>query len=598
MATKLQEFLAQANPALQNQLLFGWLQDNTQRAELYDELGTAGFPVLRFKSVMRAGGKAAGDWPSEDVYLVSGRSQIADALKLDSVTPYQALESGGRFMLALDEKKAHDTQREKAMKALAFKPDELSAVIEEACDRAMVVPRKNRVFDLVATQPPVPGRDPDPDVAERSVLRFLALLFGLPVEAYFPLRAILRGAYTKLTFQIIGRHFVADSGLPPAGSAQVEELKKELKKHILDARNRGAEPDVNGKPKRPRETVIQRLSKEFGRDADEIVLVAIGLMAGTIGNVRAAVAIAIEHFLNDPNSRIDVARQAARAMDQARRANDQAAQRQAYAALQALVIELLLKDPPAPFLARSCAQPREAVDVTGQRFTLPKDANLLLAIGTEADEALLFGGPATNDYMHRCIGEHLARPLVVEIVQRVLLLPGLSQKVDAEGRPVRLKRQWAASAESYPMQFQRDRLMNQQPLFVVLPIKQPYKENAEALLRLTSGGAHIVEEALRASTHVHFAWFALVERGTKLAMCTVFDGDIDAYVEHFASTVPLFDQQFKYLDVEQPLPIREYPKEFVATIKKFNQKPLGNYFFSAYPEVSVSNVLNATEGLL
>jgi cytochrome P450 len=598
MATKLQEFLAQGNPALQNQLLFGWLQDHTHRAGLYDELRTAGFPVLRFKSVMRAGGQPAGAWPTEDVYLISGQSQVEQALKLDSVAPYQALESGGRFMLALDEQKAHDTQRKAAMKALKFTADELAAVIEEACDRAMVVPRKNRVFDLVATQPPVPGRDPDPDVAERSVLRFLALLFGLPVEAYFPLRAILRGAYTKLTFQIIGRHFVADSGLPPAGSAQVEELKVELRKHILDARNREAEPDVDGKPKRPRETVIKRLFDEFKGDADEAVLVAIGLMAGTIGNVRAAVAIAIEHLLNDPDSRIDAARQAARAMDQARRAHDQPAQAAAFAALQALVIELLLKDPPAPFLARTCAQPRDAVDVTGRRFTLPKDANLLLAIGPQADESLLFGGPATDDYMHRCIGEHLARPLVVEIVQRVLLLPGLSQKVDADGQPVRLKRQWAASAESYPLQFQRDRLMNQQPLFVVLPIKRPYKENAQALVRLTSGGAHIVEEALRASTHVHFAWFTLVENGTHLAMCTVFDGDIDAYVEHFASKVSLFDQQFEFLDCNQPTPISQYPKEFVETIKKFNRAPLGNYFFSAYPKASVVDVLNGTEGLL
>ena len=141
------------------------------------------------------------------------------------------------------------------------------------------------------------------------------------------------------------------------------------------------------------------------------------------------------------------------------------------------------------------------------------------------------------------------------------------------------------------MQHRRAQKLVQQPLYVVLPIKPPVEENARILMRLTRDGAHVVEEALRKSRHVHFAWFNLAENGTHLAMTTVFDGDFDAYIRHFALTVPLFDTQFKYLDCDQPTPITKYPNEFVATIKRYNPPPLGGYFFSAYPTTTVADVL-------
>jgi hypothetical protein len=41
------------------------------------------------------------------------------------------------------------------------------------------------------------------------------------------------------------------------------------------------------------------------------------------------------------------------------------------------------------------------------------------------------------------------------------------------------------------------------------------------------------------------------------------DGDFEAYVEHFAIDVPLFDEQLKYLKDAPPLPTSKYPKQFV-----------------------------------
>ena len=86
----------------------------------------------------------------------------------------------------------------------------------------------------------------------------------------------------------------------------------------------------------------------------------------------------------------------------------------------------------------------------------------------------------------------------------------------------------------------------------------------------------------------------LVVNKTHLALSTVFDGDFDAYVEHFAVKVPLFDKQFEFLDVEQRTPIRQHAKQFVENIRKYNRAPLGEYFFSAYPTVAVADVINAT----
>ena len=106
------------SPIRQNRLLFDWLRDDEQRAALYEALRERSFPVLRFKSVMRTGGPAD-LWPTEDVYFVSAVADVQAALKHYSVSPYAALESGGKFMLGIDEpKKVHDDQHDAAAKAL------------------------------------------------------------------------------------------------------------------------------------------------------------------------------------------------------------------------------------------------------------------------------------------------------------------------------------------------------------------------------------------------------------------------------------------------------------------------------------------------
>lgn len=574
--TKLKEFGAEKRPSEQNQLLFGWLCDDMARKELYEELAGERFPALRFKSLLRS--RSGGNWSHEDVYLLSGKDQVETALRHYSVKPYGALDSGGKFMLGLDDDGAHAVQRGVAEGALAFTAEEISACALAAFQRAAVRPLKSHSFDLTV------------DMAEQAALHFVKLLFGFRDEAQAVLHLLTIGAYKRLVFQIIGRHFVAgsDSGLLPSESPVVKGLKRELAKEIeIAAHATGDEPFREGAPK---ESVIKKLRRyPGGLDSEMQDVIVAGLVAGTVGNIRAAVPIAIHDFFTykDTEGRplIDEAQEAARP---------------GRSGLEGLIMKALLRNPPAAFLART-AKPisKDAPRLTfddeeGSSRQIPEGAHLLLAMGADPKGEFVFGGD--KRFKHNCVGAHLAWPLIVEVVRQVLRLPGLSQVIEpASGKPARLKKQWGVICEPYNVQYQRGRRLNQQPLHVVLKIKEPVKDNADKLMALTRAGAHIVEAALKESGIVHFAWFSLVENGTHLALTTVFDGDFDAYVEHFAVKVPLFDKQFEYLDVEQQTPIREHPKQFVENIRRYNRTPLVDYFYSAYPTVSVAEVINATE---
>jgi cytochrome P450 len=564
--SKLQEFRKESNAIKQNRLLFDWLSDDQRRAEFYQELRDGGFPVLKFKSLLRSGNDV--NWPNQDIYLVSKKADVEMALQRGSVKPYGELDKGARFMLGLDAGIPHSQQRCLAARALQFTEEEIADCAKVAFRRASVLPLKNAQFDLAT------------GLAAEAALRFMALLFGFRDEAHPYLQQLMFGAYTQLVFQIVGRHFVSDSGLPPSDSPEVEDALEQLKAEIRTAAGTHIE-----RPGAPKQTVIERLMADYGNPSDaELVVVALGLIAGTIGNVCAAVSIAIDDFFAKrvgAPPRIDAAREAART---------------GRPALGGLIKRAFRRNPPAPFLARTAPNARTGFELRDEGGKLiPEGAYLLLATGVAQKYELVFGGPA--GYLHRCIGPHLAWPLIHEIVRQVLLLPGLSQVIDStSGKPERLKKRWGAICESYPMQFQCARRLNQQPLHLVLPIKEPVAENAAKLLLLLQVGAPVVEEALNNRKHVHSAYFMLVENGTHLSMMTVYDGDFDTYVEHFAIDVPLFDEQLKFLKDAPPLPTAKYPKQFVAWIKSHNRAPMGGYFYSAYPTLTVADVENARKG--
>lgn len=570
----------ETDPLRQNRLLFDALRDDRHRSLLYEDLKTEGCPPLRFKSVLRKGGDVR-HWPGDDVFLLTARPHIDAALQAGSVAPYAALDSGGRFMLGQDELQRspacpHARQRKAAVHALDLGDATIRACVAAAVQRAMVLPQKGYQFDLVT------------DVAEQAALRFVAVAFGMPARSHVLLQLAMRATYTRLTFQIIGRHFAPDDGLPPSGSDAAKDLKARLEDQVdraaalLDPQE-WWDADVIGR----RDAVGPRLARGSGATAEDTRILMLGLMAGTVGNVTSAIANTIDHFFHVRDESgaplIERAATAARHGDRA--------------TVQQMADDAMQARPPAPFLARTAVQDlhlhhRDA----GADTVVPAGSHLMLALGADppGNPDWLFGGAAGGmTFPHACIGRHLALPLVHETLYQVLRLPGLARDIDpATQQPRPLVKHWGAICESLPLRYQRARRLNQQPLCVVLPIKEPVAENAQKLMLLTQAGAPVVERALMDAQNVHFAWFGLVENDTHLAMYTVYDGDFDSYVEHFALKVPLFDEQFKYLEGAPPTPVRLYPKEFVDMIRKYNRAPLGGYFYSAYPQVGVAAILH------
>lgn len=554
----------------QNRFIFEALQDDAKRASLYAQLKANGFPALAFKSVLRHPG--TGTWPSDDVYLLTSRSDINAALSQGSVAPYAGLDSGGKFMLGQDDPGAHGAQRKNAVAALRFSNRRITRCVREAVKRAMVLPHRLDEFDLVN------------DVAREAALRFVALVFGFPAKSHVLLQHAMWGTYTRLTFQIIGRHFVPDAGLPPSDSEATRKLRTDIEEQTRRAGEGRDFPEWWDKGVM-KHSASGRIASMYGRASEDAKVIILGLMAGTVGNITSAVSNVIDHFFETDDGQggklIDGATDAARRGD--------------LPVLKAMIDRAMRWRPAAPFLARTA---REGLEVTGSRgskLRVPKGAHLLLAMEADrpVDLDFIFGGADDQLFPHNCIGRHLAWPLVYETLRQVLVLPGLARVIDpATGRPKPLQKQWGAICTSLPLLHRRDRRFNQQPLFLMLPIKPPVAENALRLEILTRAGAPVVERALEDAKNVHFAWFGLNETRTHLTMYTVYDGDFDAYVEHFALKVPLFDEQFKFLDLAPPTPVRLHPKEFVDFIRQHNHKPLGDYFYSAYPRLGVADIHN------
>jgi hypothetical protein len=245
-------------------------------------------------------------------------------------------------------------------------------------------------------------------------------------------------------------------------------------------------------------------------------------------------------------------------------------------------------NPPIPFLPRFDLEPAK-----------DQPAEILLALGgatrvsDEEQDPLIWGLPGGAP--HHCAGQALAWPLIVEIVRRVMSLPGLEERRDAEDATViGLKKRWGFACESYPLTYQRERRIAQSSLNVAMRLRSPVQKYAAVVREVIRAGAPRIEEALRSARHVHFAWFELVEGDTVLVLHTVYDGPFFAYIQDFALRVgDLFDALFECIENPPPMPVGKFPNEFVAHIQRYDRPPTMGYFFSAYPNSEVARIQRA-----
>jgi hypothetical protein len=587
----------------QNRLVLEWLGHDARRAELYAAIRLEPAGVLDVPSrarhddddILPAGGAEL----SHRVMLVADPALVQQGLT-DGVCfsnlPYRRLGSG-EFLLGLDPAQNDGPLHAAQARLLkhAFTPPMLT--VQNIQDIAAWSGRAATTTLL--------GRDTFDAAlyAEHAALRFVQVLFGFATADLNLLADTLRTAYRAMTVQMLGRHFVTEPAAVPAGRAALARLAARCallmqeyglgRDHLGEGARwpDGLEEPGGGLPSFHRVLKTLALQAEPLLDGQARAVLAVGTLAGTVHNIQAASCIALKHLLADP-ALLAAARAAAL---KAGPDGDPVA-----ALWQDHIAPALRANPPAPFLPRRMRHPKPG---------LPTDADVVLCVGSatlttlppsQAD-AIVFGldtGDAAAG-LHYCLGTQLAKAMASRIVGDLLRLPGLEEGLDAtDGLPIGLEKRWGFACETYPLRYRRDRRVWQQPLNVLMRVRQPVDLHGEALRAVIRNGAPRIERLLRESRHVHFAWFEFLEDGHVLALHTVFDGDFEAYLQHFALQAgELFDRLFEHLEDPPPKPVRDNPEAFVRNIMAHHRGPAEGYFFSAYPDGHTPKVLRALQRL-
>ncbi|MBA3254261.1 MAG: cytochrome P450 [Pseudomonadota bacterium] len=577
----------QAEPAHQNRLLLDWLSDDAHRAELFrlvnDRGGVLDFPSRdaspRERSDLGPGDERPAPVTKHKVVrLVTARATLAQILRDDgthfSNRVYGEL-GGGSFMLALDPvaSEAHDTQRVAFRDAFTNSEARLVHLSHFAVRAASVMSLRAPEFDLAA-------------FAEQSALRFCQKLMGYALRDFRLLETSLHDAYRGLVYQVFGRHFASDPMAIPLARQGMGKLLKRTSE-LIDAYVLDDEDGLKGCEDRAIPPGMIPSLKRLGvlpgdLNGEQRAIVALGAAVGTVGNVQAAACIAVKAMFDDKKLWQEARKLIASKKESSSRPTEN------YAEWKGLIEGALARNPPIPFL------PRWRVGADGKPGY---EVVLALGGGTNGagaqggDDPLIWGlSPAGP---HHCAGAALAWPLIVEIVRQVILLPGLAERLDAkDANPMGLDKKWGFICESYPLVHRRERRVAQASLNVAMRLKAPVRDSADRVLDVIRAGAPRIEEALRESQHVHFAWFELIEADTVLVLHTVYDGPFKAYIQDFALKVgEVFDALFACIEDAPPSPVDKFPDEFVAHLQRYNRAPAMGYFFSAYPRSEVAQLI-------
>lgn len=534
----------------------------------------------------------------KDVKLLMRADDIAAVLRNGEAFSNEAYNKlgSGTFLLGLDPESLRKRQRTAAAKALRHDGATVAALAELAVAEAEPIWLRAPSFDLA-------------QFAEQVALRFCSRLFGFAIGDYPLLESALRGAYMALTHQILGRHFVSDPAPLAAARGPMAalftracELIDEYQRYpemLAQTLPTGVDLQTDKLPGfEPAMRRLGCLPREAGTlpeddlSGEELGVIVVGVMSGVVGNVQAAVCSALYEFFR--NGLVE------RLRDKVRDS------RQPHEDLWPWIAEALRLHPPAAYLPRRVTA---TFRLPGGATLAPGDECLLSIVaalrakGTafadppppEADP-LIFGldGGAGPHGLHSCIGNMLARPLVTEIVRRVLLLRGLAEALDPEdGTVVGLERRWGFTCRRYPLSC---RLERQHALNVSMRVKKPVAVHAEMLKAVIRAGAPRIEWALRESRHIHFAWFEFIEDDNRLVLHTVYDGLFESYIEHFALAVgELFDKIFEHIEDAPPMPVAKYPGAFIDLIRRNDRPVAEGYFFSAYPGAVTAQIRRVLE---
>jgi hypothetical protein len=126
-------------------------------------------------------------------------------------------------------------------------------------------------------------------------------------------------------------------------------------------------------------------------------------------------------------------------------------------------------------------------------------------------------------------------------------------------------------------------------LNLYLPLKSPAQMPAlgEAIKALKK---RRIFPALASLDNVHFARFLPEPDGSALWVITTYDGPLEPYVMDFVGVIgDVFTELLQFIYEAPPLPVHEYPREFVAFVASHDIQQGGNVW-SAYPETTVIDI--------
>lgn len=596
-AFKFAEWQRLTEPEEQNRLWFDWWCDEDDHQALIAALGgkpTAvpsrtpyeADPAPPLNVPARQGFRSAPLW------LLSDPDDIRAALTRHddfSNAPYADL-GGGSFLLAQDPLPQgaqgpdwHAEQRQLIGSLLAAftggaAPQPASSPLRElakvSVQQAALTALVRDEFDVAV-------------LAEQAVLRYLGQLYGFAVHDHGLLEDASRSVYHALQYVTVGQHFVTEPALLPQARQQLARLAarcSELMESYEWLRrsprrygpsNRRAWPDgVTPWSTQPfnglHPPLLARLARLpgplSGRDRASL---AAALLAGTGGNLVSAACLVVDKLMDDT---------AAMKVVQALAPD---------AELSAILGPMLAVRPPLPAVPRRTK--RDGVILSdGTKLNADTDCLVLLEGLAKQSCPHAWGEVAAGGAAHACLGQALITPLLEQLVHRVARLPLLRRALDPlTGQPLPLKRRWGFGCTSLPLFHERNQReaggrARRHNLIVVMRVKSPVGEHAAALRRLIIGAVPRIDQVLRDFKHVEHAWFELSDGDGQLVLRTLYEGDFDSYIKHFAVFAgDLFDRLFAHIEDAPPMPVAEFPDEFVETIRRFNRAPLGGFLYGA-----------------
>lgn len=141
-----------------------------------------------------------------------------------------------------------------------------------------------------------------------------------------------------------------------------------------------------------------------------------------------------------------------------------------------------------------------------------------------------------------------------------------------------------------------------QGLNLTLRLKEPAK--MMELLGHIAALQPKTKAALKELHFVHYARFLPSHDNTELLVITVFDGNLQHYILDFAAAISdVFSAILEYIEGAPPLPVKEYPREFWAFVRKNNRMNdfLGAAepwpLYCAYPQKTVLDITGPRQDL-